>query len=264
MKFYPFLFLFFFNATTSNAQQWFAELTGGMASYNGDLTQRELSIKRVGPSACLNLKYNTGDFINFRLGVSYAKIGARDIDNPDEGLQSRRLNFKTNLFELNACVEVNVLDPAVYYAYPYIFGGVGVFRFNPYTHTDDGTKVFLQPLGTEGQGLPSYPTRKKYSLYQPFIPFGGGYKLKLKNKWEVGFEFGYRIIFTDYLDDVSKTYPNMKALEEVRGNTAVELSYRKTTPFTEEGEKRGNSKRRDSYFFSGIKLAIPIGGITAD
>ncbi|MBS1741583.1 MAG: hypothetical protein JST81_01000 [Bacteroidetes bacterium] len=259
MKFYTLLLCFFIHSVT-NAQQWYAEAVAGIASYNGDLTKRELSAKRIGPSFCLNLKYNSGDFLNFRAGLSFAKLGARDIDNPDAGLQSRHLSFKTNLYELYAAVEVNVLDPEVYYAYPYIFGGVGAFYFNPYTYTDDGKKVMLQPLGTEGQGLPGYPTRKKYSLIQPFIPFGGGFKYRTKKQhWEIGFEFGYRIIFTDYLDDVSKTYPNQKALQEVRGETAAQLSYRKREPFMEEGEKRGNSSRRDSYFFSGIKLAIPIG-----
>ena len=41
MKFYPFIFLFFIN-TTCNAQQWLAEIMAGTASYNGDLTEKEV------------------------------------------------------------------------------------------------------------------------------------------------------------------------------------------------------------------------------
>ncbi|MEO6669388.1 MAG: DUF6089 family protein [Ferruginibacter sp.] len=258
MKPYLFVFLFLFS-TNTHAQQWFAELTAGTSSYNGDLTQKEFSITRIGPMVGFNLKYNTGDFVNIRAGISYAKFGANDLDNPDPGLQSRRLNFKTNVIELNVCAEVNVFDPETYYSYPYIFGGVGLFHFNPYTYTDNGQKAFLQPLGTEGQGLASYPDRKKYSLYQVCFPVGGGFKLNLKQDWEISFELGYRILVTDYLDDVSKTYVNLKALQESNGTIAGDLSYRKQQPFLEEGEKRGNSGVRDSYFFTGIKIATVIG-----
>ncbi|MEO8768769.1 MAG: DUF6089 family protein [Ferruginibacter sp.] len=258
MKPYLFVFLFLFS-TSARAQQWFAEVTAGTSSYNGDLTQKEVSAKRLGPMIGLNIKYNTGDFVNIRGGISYARLGANDKNNPDPGLQSRRLNFKTNVIELNVCAEVNVLDPETFYSYPYIFGGVGVFHFNPYTYDDYGHKTFLQPLGTEGQGLASYPNRKKYSLYQVCFPVGGGFKYNYKKDWEISFEFGYRILFTDYLDDVSKTYVNLKALQEANGNEAADLSYRKQTPFLEEGEKRGNSGVRDSYFFAGIKIATAIG-----
>ncbi len=258
MKFYLFAFLFFIN-TTCKAQEWVAELMLGTAAYNGDLTQNEISVKRLGPAAGFNLKYNTGDFINFRVGISWAKFGADDKNNKDAGLKSRNLNFKTNVFEFNFCAEVTVLDPAVYYAYPYIFGGVGIIRMNPYTYDNEGTKTFLQPLGTEGQGLTGYPDRKKYSLYQPCFPAGGGFKAKIQDKWEIGFEFGYRILLTDYLDDVSKTYVNLKALQEGNGSKARELSYRRDVPFMEEGERRGNSKVKDSYFFAGIKLATKLG-----
>ncbi|MBC7537046.1 MAG: hypothetical protein H7258_15255 [Ferruginibacter sp.] len=259
MKFYLIVLLIFIHPVCM-AQEWMAEVMLGASTYNGDLTQREISLRRVRPAATLNLKYNSGDFINLRAGLSYARLSASDKNNPDPGLQSRNLSFQTNIYELNLCAEINIMDPLTYYAYPYLFGGVGVFRFNPYTHDDENQKVFLQPLGTEGQGLREFPDRKKYSLYQVCFPVGGGFKINVDNRYEIGIEFGYRILLTDYLDDVSKTYVSLKALQEANGPKAIELSYRKKAPFTEEGEKRGNSRVKDSYFFSGIKIAIPIGG----
>ena len=245
--------------TTIKAQDWFAEIMLGAASYNGDLTQREISFLRWKPAVGVNIKYNTGDFINLRLGLTYATLGADDKDNPDAGLRSRNLNFKTRILELNLCAELNILDPETYFAYPYIFGGIGGYHFNPYTYDDKNQKTFLQPLGTEGEGLPDYPGRKKYPLYQACFPLGGGFKLNLQDKYEVCWEFGYRILLTDYIDDVSRTYVNLKTLEEGSGAKAVELSYRKKMPFMEEGEKRGNSGVRDSYFFTGFKIGVRIG-----
>lgn len=258
MKFYLVAFAFL-TCTTAKAQEWYTEIMLGGAAYNGDLTQRTFDFARVRPSASINLKYNTGDFVNFRAGFAYAKLIGDDKKNPDPGLQSRALNFQTSLYELSVCAEVNVLDPFAYYAYPYFFGGVGVFRYNPYTFDNENRKTFLQPLGTEGQGIPEY-NRKKYSLYQVCFPVGGGFKINVRDRYEVGLEFGYRLLFTDYLDDVSQTYVNMKALQEANGPKAVELSYRKNAPYSEENEKRGNSKVKDSYFFAGIKIAFNISG----
>lgn len=259
MKFKVVLFLLLLNAECF-AQEWFAEVMLGTSSYNGDLTEREISAKRLQPAINVNLKYNTGHFLNFRGGLTYSKLGADDKDNPDKGLQSRNLNFKTSIWELSVGAELIFLDPDTYYSYPYVFAGVGAFRFNPYTYDINKQKQFLRPLGTEGQGLAEFPNRKKYALTEICFPLGGGFKIKLKEDYELCFEIGYRLLFTDYLDDVSKTYPNLQSLETQNGAKAAELSYRKIdTPFTEENEKRGNSVVRDSYFFSGIKIAKRLG-----
>jgi hypothetical protein len=64
---------------------------------------------------------------------------------------------------------------------PYLFGGVGMFFFNPIA-AEPGGNVF--PL-------------------QPVIPFGIGYKHMLNQYWNINFEFGARATFTDFLDNVS-------------------------------------------------------------
>ncbi|MEO5564649.1 MAG: hypothetical protein ABIR18_14480, partial [Chitinophagaceae bacterium] len=61
-----------------------------------------------------------------------------------------------------------------------------------------------------------------------------------------------RYAFTDYLDDVSKTYVNKGVLLTRKGQTAVDLSYRQST--ANEGDQRGNSEVKDLYFMSGFKL----------
>jgi hypothetical protein len=251
-----FLFLWPFIAKT---QDWQAELMAGTSCYNGDLTQSAFSFKRIGPCAALNIKYVSNDFWSLRAGIAYARLSGDDRKNTDKGLQSRNLNFKTNVIEFSLCGELALVDPELYFSFPYIFGGVGIFHFDPYTYDKDNNKTFLRPLGTEGQGLAEYPDRKMYSLYQVCIPFGAGWKLNVKNKWEISYEFGYRILFTDYLDDVSRRYVSLDKLKAARGMTAAELSYRKNSPFLEEGEVRGNSKVKDLYFFNGIKIATWIG-----
>ena len=43
-----------------------------------------------------------------------------------------------------------------------------------------------------------------YSSFQPAIPLGFGFKYAVNPKWMVGFEFGVRKMFFDYLDNVSE------------------------------------------------------------
>ena len=252
--------MLFFFASPCKSQEWLAEAMVGTAAYNGDLTQTAFSFKRLGPSAGVNIKYYSGSFWSVRAGISYGKVSGDDSKNRDEGLKSRNLSFKSHIVEFSICGELAAVDPELYYSYPYIFGGIGVYHFNPFSFDDDNKKTFLRPLSTEGQGLAAFPDRKPYSLFQVCVPFGAGWKYNYKNKFELSYEFGYRLLFTDYLDDVSKRYVSLTELEAAKGLKSAEMSYRrKNIPFQEEGEVRGNSTVKDIYFFSVFKIATKIG-----
>jgi opacity protein-like surface antigen len=207
----------------------------------------------------VNLKYEYY-YLVVRGGIAWGQIGADDKNNgkiPD--IRNRNLSFKSNILELSLCAELNLMEPDIFYAYPYVFGGIGLMRFNPYTNDNAGQKTFLHPLGTEGQGLSEYPDRKSYSLTQICIPFGAGWKVDVNDNWGLGIEFGYRILFTDYLDDVSKTYVNTQVLLNKRGPKSAELAFRATPVpgtgfFPTEGDMRGNSGVKDGYFFNGLKV----------
>ena len=253
-----FLFIFLLISNSCFAQDWVAEVMVGASGYQGDLTQQRVPINTFRPSVSVNLKYNTGNFINFRGGVGFGTIAGNDKFNTEPLLKSRNLSFKTNIVEANVGVEIPIVDPISFYSYPYIFGCVGVFHFNPYAYDNNNIKTFLEPLSTEGEGLAQYPGRKKYSLTQVCFPLGVGWKVVLNDKIELSYEFGYRFLFTDYLDDVSKSYINLDALKAAKSEKAVEMAYRKDVPFKEEGLPRGNPSKNDSYFFTGIKVGIVI------
>jgi hypothetical protein len=242
------------------AQRWEAEIMAGASGYNGDLTENIFSPKSMGPSAGFNLKYNFNDIFIMRGGITWGYVSANDRNNKQEDLRCRNLNFRTDIVEGNLCLEINLFEPDFFNAYPYIFAGVGVFHFNPYTYDKNGKKTFLQPLGTEGQGLPAYPDRKPYSLTQFCLPFGGGMKINLNKKCDLIYELAGRALFTDYLDDVSTTYINTQTLMSSSRPKAAELAYRQTAaPYPSEGDIRGNPKIKDWYFVTGLKLLIRLG-----
>src|SRR5687767_4547799 len=121
----------------------------------------------------------------------------------------RNLHFKSNVFELSFTGEVNFMryipGSGSKWISPYFLTGIAFTYFNPKAEYN-GEWVALQPLGTEGQGMPQYPDRHKYSLFQPAIPIGVGVKVNITRFLTAGLELGHRFTFTDYLDDVSLTY----------------------------------------------------------
>jgi len=253
-RFHLVVLFFIANLSFANAQEgWHVEVMPGVAVYRGELSQGAFSLKSVGPGISANVKYDFGDMIVLRSGIAWGMLQGDDKLSKKDYIRTRNLSFKTMVAELSLCAELNLLDPEVFYVYPYLLTGVGVFRFNPYAYDKNHKKVNLQPLGTEGQDLPQYPGRHKYSLTQPFIPFGGGWKYNVKGKFAVSFEMAVRFLFTDYLDDVSTTYINKNILLNARGQTAVDMAFRQT-PTPAEGEQRGSEKSKDYYFMSGIKF----------
>jgi hypothetical protein len=258
MKLFTFFLLFISNFCS--AQQWQVEVGGGISGYSGDLSRPALNVKTFGPSFCANLKYMMpNNFIVLRGGMSYGKIQGNDKDNKDPGLVSRNLNFKSNILEGSLAVEVNLVDPTVYDGLPYVFVGVGVFHFDPYTYDHNNNKVFLQPLGTEGQGLSEYSNRPMYSRTKVCIPFGVGWKYQMNSKIEFSYELGFRYTNTDYLDDVSSTYADPQVLLAKRGPLAAELAFRQNKSSAGiAGHVRGNPDSKDWYYMSSIKVCFKL------
>lgn len=252
-----FVFLLF-AASTSYGQGWEAEIMIGGARYKGDLTKSHFAYQTTRPAAAFNIKYNFDNAIILRAGVAFAQVMGNDKYNRRADLKARNLNFKTNIVELSLCAEYNLLEPEIFDAYPYIFGGIGIYHFDPYTYDNSNKKTYLRPLSTEGQGLAAYPDRDTYSKTQFCIPFGAGWKWNFSKRYDLVYEIGYRILFTDYLDDVSKPYIDPQILLAAKGPKAVELAFKSKVPVV-PGDIRGNSNVNDWYFFSGVKLVMRLG-----
>lgn len=259
MRSWAVILLFIVQASTAQ-QQWEAEVMVGVSGYKGDLIKRHSAFRSMRPAASFNLKYNIDNDILIRGGVMWGKVVGYDKYNKQADLKARNLSFQTNILELSLCAEYNLLEPEIFYGYPYIFGGVGLFLFDPYSYDNNNQKTYLRPLSTEGQGLDAYPDRKMYSRTQFCIPFGAGWKVKASPRLDIIYEVGYRILFTDYLDDVSTTYVDPQKLLAARGPKAVEMAYRAKPPFSQgEGAQRGNPNVNDWYFFNGVKLLVRFG-----
>lgn len=245
----------------SYSQRLHVNLFGGFANYQGDLQDKPFTLEQSNGAFGAGIKYDLNGHFSLRTGIMYGIVRADDKEN-SASLQPRNLSFKSRVLEGNLLLEYNLLDLNYRKFTPYVFGGVGVFHFNPYAYDSLGRKVFLKPLSTEGQGLAQYPDRKPYKRTQFALPFGGGIKLRVTENVVLGYEVGMRKTFTDYLDDVSKTYVDAAILAAERGPKAVEMSYRGgelkggNPLYPIAGTKRGSEQFKDWYYFHGITVSI--------
>lgn len=231
------------------------QINAGLMNYGGDLQSQVYTFKEAKLTAGVNLRYRVKKFA-LRAGFNYGSI--QGDDKKIKAVVNRNLNFKSTITEGNLCLEYNFFSAeSSNKIMPYVFAGIGVYHYNPYTTYND-QKVFLQPLGTEGEGLSIYPKRKMYTLTKLEAPYGVGIKYKISSNFLVGLEFNSRYLFTDYLDDVSRSYPDENELFKARGQLAVDVSFRGdeinpalTYP---SGKKRGNPKQNDDYYTSVVTL----------
>ncbi|MEP6747566.1 MAG: DUF6089 family protein [Bacteroidota bacterium] len=247
-----------------HAQNLHVDLFGGFSNYQGDLQEKRFTTAQAKGAVGVGVRYDLSNHFAVRANFSYASLGADDKYNKQADLRARNLNFKTKIVENNLLLDYSFLNLNYHKLSPYVFGGVAVFHFNPYTNDSLGNKTYLRPLSTEGEGLAAYPNRKEYNLTQFAIPFGAGVRWRFTDNITLSYEIGLRKTFTDYLDDVSTTYVDQTALAAARGTTATELAWRgdelkNGTSYPADGTIRGGPKFKDWYYFSGVTISIGIG-----
>jgi hypothetical protein len=246
----------------SSAQRWHLNLFGGFTNYQGDLQEKPLTFEQANGGFGAGLKYDLTPHFALRTGLMYGKTSADDKRNTNAALKERNLNFESRILEGNLMLEYTLFDMEAKRFSPYAFAGVAVYRFNPYSYDTLGSKVYLKPLSTEGQGLEAYSDRKPYKLTQMAIPFGGGLKLRVSDNVVIAYEIGLRKLSTDYLDDVSRSYVDQRLLLATRGSKAVEMAYRGdelkngNPVYPDAGAIRGGEKQKDWYYFQGININI--------
>ncbi|MFL5728924.1 MAG: DUF6089 family protein [Cytophagaceae bacterium] len=121
----------------------------------------------------------------------------------------RNLHFRNDIKQVSVILKYDIFPNTDHYRKRpvynmYGFAGLCGFYHNPKARDDKGKWTSLRPLHTEGV---------RYSPYQIAIPLGVGVRYKLSLQWDLEVDITYMFTFTDYLDDVSKTYPDPSSLD---------------------------------------------------
>ncbi len=300
----------------------FASFNINALNYYGDLApvnkaaSTDVSFTRPGFGGNVGYKFSSRGAV--RAGFNYGRIKGDDITSdpadPDSyGRYLRNASFRSDIKEFHMGFEwyflpnyggPNVRKPLNFY----IFIGAALFHHEPkglvpeFDHTLGGNEsnipapqagdwVSLRKLGTEGQLIDGSGV-KKYSPIQFSVPLALGVKLRLPGPFDLGLEFGYRYLFTDYIDDVSGSYvpfdqfsdPLARIMSDrsaepiaawsgtsragvnVAPNTladgvpyfgAVDLGGGRISP--ELPSKRGNPEDNDMIFMTTLKLTMLLG-----
>ncbi len=246
------IFLFCFSPFFLCAQDFHLSFRGGLANYQGDLQQKGFTFNQSKFVGSIGARYDLTEHLLARTHFSFGMLRAADAKSKSSAHQSRNLSFQTKLFEWELGAQYNIFNLNYKWWTPYVFAGGALYRIKPFTADNNGTKVFLQPLSTEGQGF--LPGKKVYKSTQFSIPFGIGAEYLLTEDLRVGLELGYRKTFTDYIDDVSSKYVDQATLLAARGQTAVDMAYRGNGTYPAGGSLRGSEKNKDAYYF--VQLTV--------
>ncbi len=217
----------------------------GASYYMGDMTDG-LNIKNIRTHFALGANYRVHERIALRAEFRYYGI-----KGTQEGTRVwyNNLSFRSDNFDgyLGAQVELFKFSSQRFFN-AYLFGGVGLTYINPKANYQ-GVWYSLAPLHTENVS---------YSRI-PFFYLGGiGFTYKLNDKWSVGMELCDNFSTSDYLDDVSTTYP----LRDGMSPLAAALSDRRPElgqPANDAGNQRGNPKVKDSYGFLAFRAEYLLG-----
>lgn len=246
-------------------------LGGGFSTYWGDLNAPSLNknfAKNSGIALQLQLRKIFQKRYGAKVSLSYGQVKGSDANSSLDWQKLRNLSFRSSITELAVMGEYYIfgydMEAGSSLFLPYATAGICGFRFDPKT-TYRGNEVRLQPLGTEGQGMPGF--NSNYSLLSAGLCIGGGAKIVLTETINIGVESVLRRTFTDYIDDVSTNYVNYDDLSAGNGVLAANLGNRmneflgQTEPVQlPTGTVRGGAKIKDYYFFSTVTINVLLFG----
>jgi len=234
----------------------YLEVGGGLhfLTYFGDLApannilSTDVSQIKPGISGLINYRY--GPRMSLKAELLYGRLTGDDNTsaNPQDSdalsRYIRNLSFRNDILDFSMMAQFYIfknylnfrerkpfniyfnIGISMFYHNPK--GRVPDFKLNNERYPNSGEWVALRPLGTEGQYSEFYDI-EPYSSVQFSIPFGGGFNFRLSERLDFNFEINYRLLLTDYIDDVSGRYVDLGALE---GDLAKSMSDRSQEPYS--------------------------------
>jgi hypothetical protein len=237
-------------------------LLGGTAYYIGELNPYKHFGGTLRGAGGFSYRNNHSKRWTTRASFLYGSVEAFDSASDDPWQKNRNLNFRNRFVEVSLQGELNFFPYQIgsdQKISPYLFAGIAYFQMNPEGYYK-GNWYPLQPLGTEGQGMPGMEA--KYKTGGMSVPAGFGLKVNLFAIFGASIEWGVRRTWTDYFDDVSGAYANPALLEDRNGQLAARFAdqslIKERAENSNAGLMRGDPGRKDLYFFVMASLNMRI------
>ena len=182
-----------------------------MTQYSGDLVSG-YKLATAKPAGSAHLRLNFSEIVSNRFTLLVGGVRGDDSQPVDVLGENRNHSFNTNLVEISSVFEYNFLDfqnpenPQRWS--PYVFAGVGIFRVDNESASED------------------------FSRNQLAIPMGVGFKYRVGKQFMLEFETGGRKTFFDELDGISDGDTTLKDYQFGNPNdddwyiyTGIRISY---------------------------------------
>jgi len=248
------------------ATNFFGDLGGGDDIGTKDFTDVDIAATRMTINA--GFKYQLTKNFTARANLTWGLLRGDDKFTDEKFRNQRNLNFRSNIWEGSIMGELYILQNSRNGSFRlrgirgnnglkmdiYLLGGVGLMYFNPKGQLPNGDWIALQPIGTEGQGLPGQ--KSKYNRTTLTIPIGIGIAKSIDRYWTIGLEIVYRNTFSDYIDDVGGNFYDTEAIIKANGgDRSIEpLISSGVNGNGIQGEKRGGSDSNDSFMTGTITI----------
>lgn len=227
-----FCLIFLGTEQIAKAQKYEVGAGAGVAAYSGDILRR-IDPGQLGLQGTLFGKRNFDNVWTLRAGLNFAQLNAADSINPIDRLaELRDARFRAGLVEITAVMEFNFLD---------FLRNSSEFRWSPYAFFGLGYTFVLAKGNTF-----AFNRSENYDLTTLVIPFGGGVKYRLNDRWTLALEVGMRPTFTDYLDKIDSQ------------EAAIPRFQDPNAPSEPYGINFGNPNDKDWYYFTGLMLSYTI------
>jgi hypothetical protein len=252
----------------------------GGANYIGRPLFFDLETSLVRPATSLHARFYMSSRFALKGSFTYTIVQGDDgLIQPKEEYSPewyrwyRNLSFQSDILEGSVTAELNFTRfdlGSKRNRFAPTFLRDRCFSFQP-ENIVQRILVELKPLRTEGQGFDSLG-RKEYSLTQPVIPVGLGFRYNISSTPDFWFRIPAHPHFTDYIDDVSTTYVSQDAFnnyfqnDPLTAQTAYDLSVRADEKsdyplngsIVAPGEQRGDPTKKDSYILLQVSFSYII------
>lgn len=230
-------------------------------TYFGDLAPADnfmsTEFSQIKPGLSAFVQYRYSPRMSLKAELLYGRLTGDDFTSADpnddlaSGRYIRNLSFRNDILDFSLMSQISLFKNYLDFRQRKFFniyfnGGISIFYHNPKgkvpefkingeRYSNSGEWVALRPLGNEGQFSEHYDN-SPYSNIQFSIPLGGGFNFRLSDRLDFNFEINYRILLTDYIDDVSKKYVDLGALESDLAKSMADRSREEYAVMT--GKKR--------------------------
>lgn len=246
---------------------WDIGLHLGGANYLGEFGGMEKTRRDFIWDTQLNqTRWAFGGFARYKInrafsvngGILYYRLQGGDYLSTNPERVGRNLSFRNDMFELYARPEFTLFQDND-------IGGRGRYRTDFRLFAYVGASLYYSaPKGQINHTGEFYDLReqttelKDYSPLGVAIPAGVGFHFTFKRRHRVGWDFGWRTTFSDYIDDASTVYADPALLPGGPNGLSAQLASQSTyvpdpnntipdpIQYT-KGLKRGDPTHNDSY-----------------